>query len=111
MEELEQELEIARKQADIERARAEAVTSHLATENQQLRSRQAPVVQRPVPRRSRASILWRLAGHLVGRMGSLLLSLISCLGFLLLLLLLWAYWPEIASLLRPENLPLGSAGS
>jgi hypothetical protein len=101
--ELEEELEVARKQAEIERARAEAVTQHLVTENQQIRQRTVASAGRPS--QYRANPNWRLVGHLIGRLGSAILGLISCLTFVVMVLLIWAYWPELSSMLGLNRLP------
>ncbi len=109
MREMERELEIARMQAEIERARAEAVVSHLAVENQQLQTARPPLRQtQPRPRRN---AIWRLAGHLVARLGSMVLGLVSCISFLVLLLLVYAYWPEISRAFSIENLPFRGTGN
>lgn len=107
MQELEQELEEARKQAQIERARAEAVAQHLITENRQIRNQPPQAMQRPV--QSRRNTLWMLAGHLIGRLGSAFLGLVSCLTFVLLALLTWAYWPELSSMLGLDRLMQGGS--
>ncbi|MEZ5337240.1 MAG: hypothetical protein R3F46_03165 [bacterium] len=100
MRELEQELEVARRQAEIEKARAEAVVSHLAAENHELRHRsRAP---QAVPRRMGwPRRIWLLLHALLSGMSLLVIRLLSC-GFLLLGLLAFAFWPEISAWLRTQ---------
>ncbi|MCB1217784.1 hypothetical protein KDL44_10340 [bacterium] len=102
MRELEQELEVARRQAEIEKARAEAVVSHLATENHELR--QHSRVPQAVPRRrmSWPRRIWLLLHALISGMSLLVIRLLSC-GFMLLLgLLAFAFWPEISAWLQSQ---------
>ncbi|MCB1186149.1 hypothetical protein KDL29_03190 [bacterium] len=103
MRELEEELEVARRQAEIEKARAEAVVSHLVVENHELRRQGPAIPAQQSDRKPRRNTGWMLAGRLAASVSSMLLGLLSCVTFLLFAVLVWAYWPEISGIIFPPN--------